>query len=108
MRSRLGVDGNDVGASLGEGLDIGVDGIDHQMNVENPVGMRTQRFHHARPEGDVGHEVSIHHIEMNPVGAGGGDIAHFLAEPGEIGGEDGGAMMRSVTSRFSFLSTQPL
>ncbi len=29
----------------------------------------------------------IHHVEMNPVGAGGDDILDFLAEFREVGGE---------------------
>ena len=34
MRPGLGMDGDDVGAGLGEGGDIGVDRRDHQMHVE--------------------------------------------------------------------------
>jgi hypothetical protein len=32
--------------------------------------------------------MTVHDIDMDPVGAGGIDRAHFLAELGEIGGED--------------------
>ena len=32
----------------------------------------------------------VHHIDMDPVGAGRVHGAHFLAEAREIGGEDGG------------------
>ena len=31
----------------------------------------------------------VHHVEVDPVGAGRDDVAHLLAEPGEIGGQDG-------------------
>jgi hypothetical protein len=32
----------------------------------------------------------VHHVEVDDVGAGGDDIAHFLAKAGEIGGQDAG------------------
>ena len=40
------------------------------------------------PDGDVRHEMAVHHVDMNPVGAGGIDGAHLLAEPREVGGEN--------------------
>jgi hypothetical protein len=30
----------------------------------------------------------VHHVEMHDVGPGGEDVVDFLAEPGEIGGEN--------------------
>ena len=42
------------------------------------------------PEGEVGHEVAVHDVDMDPVGAGRVDGAHLLAKPREVGGEDGG------------------
>ena len=30
----------------------------------------------------------VHHVDVDPVGAGGVDRAHFLAELGEVGGQD--------------------
>jgi hypothetical protein len=32
----------------------------------------------------------VHHVKVDDVGAGGDDIAHFLAKAGEIGGQDAG------------------
>jgi hypothetical protein len=32
--------------------------------------------------------VAVHDVEMDPVGAGGGDRANLLAEPGAVGGQD--------------------
>ena len=31
----------------------------------------------------------VHDVEVNPVGAGGQHVAHFFAQAGEVGGEDG-------------------
>ena len=44
----------------------------------------------AGPKGDVVHEVSVHDIEVQPVGAGGFDVFGFLAETGEVTGQQGG------------------
>ena len=90
MRPRFRVHGDEIGAGFGEGLDIGVDRFDHQMRVEGAGGVWAQRLHDSRTKGDVGHEMAVHHIEMNPIGAGRDDIAHFLAEPGEIRRENRG------------------
>ena len=42
MRAGLGVDGDDVGAGLGEGRDVGIGRRDHQMAVEELLGQRPQ------------------------------------------------------------------
>ncbi len=92
-RSRCGpasrVHGDDVGASLRKGREIGIGRRDHQMTIEDLRRRPADCLHHRRPERDVRHEMSIHHIEMDPVGPGGIDRAHLLAEPREIGGQDG-------------------
>ncbi len=59
-----------VAAGFGEGRQIGVGRRDHQMAVERFVGAVADRADHRRAEGDVGHEVPVHHVEMDPVGAG--------------------------------------
>jgi hypothetical protein len=84
----LGVEGDDIGPGGGEGLQIGVDRRDHQVNVERLGGVRAQGLHHHRADRDVGDEVAVHHVDMDPVGPGGVNRAHFLAQAGKIGGED--------------------
>ena len=84
----LHVHGDDIGAGLGECFQIRIAGRDHQMHVEHFLGVAAQRFHHVRADRDVGHEVAVHHVDMDPVGAGRIDCAYFLAELGEIGGQD--------------------
>src|SRR5262249_59021975 len=63
-------------------------GGDHQVHVEHLFGVRAQRLHHVGTDGDIGHEVPVHHVDMHPVGAGGVERAHLLAELGEVGGQD--------------------
>ena len=90
VRPGLGMDGDDVGARLGEGVEEGIDRRDHQMDVERLGGVRPKRLHHRRADREVGHEMAVHHVDVDPVGAGLVDRAHFLAELGEVGGEDRG------------------
>jgi hypothetical protein len=82
------VDRDDVGAGLGKGLEIGIAGRDHQVHVEHLFGVRAQRLHHVGTDGNIGHEVPVHHVDMDPVGAGGVERTHFLAELGEVGGQN--------------------
>ncbi len=74
-----------VTAGLRKGFEIGIDGGDHQMAIEEGIAVRPKRLDDIRPEGNVRHEMPVHDIEMNPVRAGLGDIGDFLSELGEIG-----------------------
>ena len=49
---------------------------------------RADRLHHVGPEGDDRHEMPVHHVEVDPVGAGGLDRADLLGELGEVGRQD--------------------
>ncbi len=90
MRSRLCMDRNGVGPGRCEIGKIGIGRRDHQVKIERLFGARPDVPDHRRTEGDVRHEMSVHHIEMDPVGAGSVDRLDLLAEAGEIGGEDRG------------------
>jgi hypothetical protein len=90
MRPGFDMHGDDVGASLGEGFEIRVARRDHQMHVDGFFGQRPQRLDDRRADRNVRHEVPVHHVDMDPVGAGRLDRAHFLAEPREIGRQDRG------------------
>ena len=88
MRACLDMHGDDVGAGFGEGFEIRIARRDHQMHVERLLGVRPDRFDDIRPDRNVGHEMAVHDVDMDPVGAGGIDRAHLFAEFCEIGGED--------------------
>jgi len=59
------------------------------VDVERLCAVRSQRFHYAGPDREVGYEVPVHHVDMDPVGPGFVDCAYFLAEPGEVSRQDG-------------------
>ena len=90
MRAGLGMHGDDVGARFGERREVGIGRRDHQMAVEDLRRRAADRLDDRRPEGDVRHEMPIHHVEMDPVGARGVDGAHLFAEAREVGGQDRG------------------
>ena len=45
--------------------DTGV--VDHQMAVEEQVGARSQRRDDGRADREVGHEVPVHHVDVQEV-----------------------------------------
>ncbi len=88
MRAGFGVHGDVVAARLGEGLEIGIAGRDHQMRVEDLPGVGPQRLDDVGTVGNVRHEMAVHHVEVNPVGACRVDGANLLAKPGKIRRQD--------------------
>ncbi len=88
MRAGFRMHGDDVGASFGEGLDEGIARRDHQMHVEDLLRVWAERRDDVGADGDVRHEMPVHHVDMDPVGARLVDRAHLLAEPREIGRQD--------------------
>ena len=88
MRTGLGMDGDVIAAGFCKRLEIGVAGRDHQMRVKDLLGVRAHRLDDIRPVGNVGHEMPVHHVEMDPVGAGRVHGADFFAQLGEIRRQD--------------------
>jgi len=60
------------------------------MDVERLGAVRAKRLHHGGSDRQIGHEMPVHHIDVDPVGAGLIDRANFLAELREVGGKDRG------------------
>ena len=87
-RARLGLHQEMIGAGVGEGRKIALRLDDHQVDVERLCRRAADRLQHDRPDGDVGDEAAVHHVDVDPVGAGGVDGAHLLAQSGEIGGQN--------------------
>ena len=86
MRAGFDVHGDEVGARLGEGFQIRIARRDHQMHVERLFGVRTDGLHHVGADRNVRHEMSVHDVDVDPVGAGGVDGAHLVTKLGEVGG----------------------
>ena len=102
VRAGLGVHDDRVSAGSREGFEVGVGRRDHQVHVEGLVRVRAHRRDDRRPEGDVGHEMPIHHVEVEHVGAGRRHRAHFGAEHREVGGQDGRQDLQGSHRRASW------
>ena len=79
-----------VGAGLGEGGEVGIGRADHQVHVERQARVRAQRLQHQRAEAEVGDEMAVHDVQVQPVGAGGLDRLDLVAQAGEVGGQQAG------------------
>ena len=54
------------------------------MDIEENVIRLVHRLDDRRAEGNVFHEVTVHHVEMHPVRAGMDRAADFIADAGKI------------------------
>ena len=88
MGQDFDVDRDHRGAGAREGVDVAVRVGDHQVHIERHVRDALQRSHDRRADGDVRDEVSVHHVDVNEIGAAAFGGSHRLTERGEIGGED--------------------
>ena len=91
---------DDIGAGFGEGLQIRIAGGDHQVHVKRLLGVPPERLHHVGAERNVGNEVAVHHVDMDPVGAGLVDRNDFLAKLGEIGSQNRRGDEQRTAHRF--------
>jgi hypothetical protein len=96
MDAGVGMEADQVGAGFGEGLGQRIHRLHHQVHVDRHLaavgthGMLAQRLADHRAEGQVRHVVVVHHVEVDPVGAGVDDGAHVLAEAREVGRQQAG------------------
>ena len=80
------VDRDHVCAGVEKTIDVALRLFDHQMAIEPQLAHFTAGLDDCGPHRDVGHEMAVHHVEVEKVGAlfNGGD---FLREFREVGGE---------------------
>ena len=90
MGAGFRVHGNDVCTGFRKGRHEDIDGRDHKMDIEGLAAVRPQGLHHAGPDGQVGDEVAVHDVNMDIIGAGFVDRAHFFAQSGEVRRQDRG------------------
>lgn len=93
MTAGFGVEGEAVRAGFGEGGDERIHGFGHQVGVQKGVRrlrVLAQGAAGECAEGEIGDIVVVHHIQVQPVGAGCEGGCGFFAESGEIRGEQTG------------------
>jgi hypothetical protein len=85
MGASLDVGGNEIGTGLRKGVDIRVHWGYHQMHVHDAFDMGAYRSAGRGAKADVGHKMSIHHVDMDPISALCLDGGAFGTEISEIG-----------------------
>jgi len=90
VKVQLGVDGAQIRPRPGERFKVPKWFRDHEMDVQEGPGMGPDRFHERRAEGDVRHEVPVHHVEVENLGARLLQGSEGSRQRGEVGRKDGG------------------
>ena len=80
---------------LGEVLEIPPRVGHHEMAVEEQRGVAPQRGHHRGSDGEVGHEVPVHDVDVEPVRRR-RHLPHLFGQRPEVGGEDRGGDPQSA------------
>ena len=73
-----------VGSRLGELSDKGIRIRNHQVHVKRQGGHFSHGFDNQRADGHVRHEMSIHDIDVQPVGACLFRARHFLRKMSKV------------------------
>ena len=89
MAAGLVVHADPVGPGLGKGGDEFVGVLDHQVAVERQVGGLAQALDHRRPDGDVGHEMAVHHVHVDDRAAAPLGRGNLIGQMGKIRRQDG-------------------
>ena len=82
---------NQVGTGICKGGSQCIDRLHHEVHIDGHIfaigsfSMRLEGLTNHGAEGQVGHVMVVHHVEVNPVCAGGNDIANFFAQTGKVG-----------------------
>ena len=85
---RLDVEGDGLRRRGDEAVDVAEGLIDHEVHVERQVGDAPPGSHDIRAEGEVGHEVAVHDIEVQAVHAGPLELVDDAVEAAEVGVKD--------------------
>ncbi len=61
---------NDIGPSVGKGGNVFIYIFDHQVHVQLETGMLFKRLNDFWTNGNIGHKVTIHHIQVQVLNFG--------------------------------------
>ena len=79
------VDGDGVGAGVNEAVGIEVGTREHEVHVEREGDGSAAHLHEIGTEAKVGHEVAVHDVKMELVGASGLACAGRVEEVAPVG-----------------------
>ena len=89
VRLRFHVHGDEVRPGLYEAGEKMVRAINHEVDVEEDVIGSVNGFHHGRAKRDIVDKMTIHDIEVKPVGPTGNRPGALFRNAGEIRRKDG-------------------
>src|SRR3989344_950164 len=109
MLRRFRVKRNIRRAGLGKVRHDAIHRLHHQVYVD--VGLDAglaQRPAHQRSDGEVGHVVVVHDVEMHGVGTGGENMLDLLSEARELGRQNGRGDLLALFYRYALLSMREI
>src|SRR5699024_4685400 len=96
----LGVDGDTACSRLRVTGCPTVGILDHQVTVQGRVRGLGQGLHDRHTEGEVGDEVPVHDVDVQPVGVG-GHSSRLIGQVREIGVQDTGRDLDCHDRKYS-------
>ena len=84
MLACFGMNGDDVSASIRIGSDERINRVNHQMHIKRLAAVAAQGFDNGRSKGQIGDEMAVHHIHMDPIGTGNINGSDLCPELGKI------------------------
>lgn len=91
------VEADQLGSSVSEGFGVALRLGKHEMDVEEESWSVASKFgDHLRAEGEIGHEMAVHDVQMQPCRPGGGDLGGALGKAGVLAGEEGWSENRGM------------
>ena len=77
MDSRFRMEGDHLHPSLRQILEVDFRMLGHEMHIERKCRMLSEGFDDGASEGQIRHEMSVHHIQMDKIRAALFDILQF-------------------------------
>ncbi len=87
---RLDVHADRGGARVGEGVEVPLGALDHEVHVDGQPGGAPAGLDHHRAEADVRDEPAVHHVDVDDPGPAPLDGGDLVGQVAEVGGEDRG------------------
>src|SRR6476619_6343168 len=84
MHCRLGMEGEDSGTSRSEVVEVVFRPLYHQMHIQGMIRDFSQRTDHRSAECEIGNKVSVHDIDMEPLGSACNGTFHLFSQASQV------------------------
>ena len=86
MDSRFRMEGDHRCTRLGKIIEVDFRMLCHEMHIEGKCRMLSECFDDGASESQIRHEMTVHDVQMDKIGAGLFDILQFGRKIGKISG----------------------